>query len=128
MQNDEKKSLSVKKELSKLKTKLLTSRNIRHDEVEKIRRIIEKSDKLIELREILRKVDKIETKEQEMKEELIRREHELRIYNLEEELNIGFHQENLRDSGLCQKCRQSNTGRDWCKPCNSQRFQEDFKN
>src|SRR5436189_6308561 len=30
--------------------------------------------------------------------------------------------------GLCKGCKQPNTGHDWCKSCNSKRFQQNFKN
>ena len=30
--------------------------------------------------------------------------------------------------GLCKGCKQPNTGDDWCQPCNSKRFQQNFKN
>ena len=30
--------------------------------------------------------------------------------------------------GLCKGCKQPNTGYDWCQPCDSKRFQQNFKN
>ena len=30
--------------------------------------------------------------------------------------------------GLCKGCKQINTGDFWCQPCNSRRFQQNFKN
>jgi hypothetical protein len=30
--------------------------------------------------------------------------------------------------GLCKGCKQPNTFYDWCQPCNSKRFQQNFKN
>ena len=30
--------------------------------------------------------------------------------------------------GLCKGCKQPNTDIDWCQPCNSKRFQQNFKN
>ena len=30
--------------------------------------------------------------------------------------------------GLCKGCKQPNTGYYWCQPCNSKRFQQNFKN
>ena len=30
--------------------------------------------------------------------------------------------------GLCEECKQINTDYDWCQPCNSRRFQQNFKN
>src|SRR5581483_6644187 len=29
---------------------------------------------------------------------------------------------------LCEGCKQPNTGYNWCQPCNSRRFQQNFKN
>jgi len=30
--------------------------------------------------------------------------------------------------GICGECNEPGTGRYWCKPCNSKRFRENFKN
>ena len=30
--------------------------------------------------------------------------------------------------GLCKGCKQPNSGYDWCQPCDSKRFQQNFKN
>ncbi|RGB39025.1 hypothetical protein C1646_664950 [Rhizophagus diaphanus] len=30
--------------------------------------------------------------------------------------------------GNCEECKQENTGRYWCKACNANRFQQNFKN
>ncbi|RIA83820.1 kinase-like domain-containing protein [Glomus cerebriforme] len=30
--------------------------------------------------------------------------------------------------GLCKGCKQINTGHEWCQPCNSKHFQQNFKN
>ena len=30
--------------------------------------------------------------------------------------------------GMCKECNQVNTGNDWCKSCNSKRFQQNFNN
>src|SRR2546430_493744 len=30
--------------------------------------------------------------------------------------------------GVCKECEQPNTGIFWCQPCNTQHFQQDFKN
>jgi hypothetical protein len=32
------------------------------------------------------------------------------------------------DNGICKGCKQINTGYDWCKPCDSKHFQQNFKN
>src|SRR5581483_8434327 len=32
------------------------------------------------------------------------------------------------DYGLCKGCKQPNTGDDWCQPCNSKHFQQNFNN
>src|ERR1044071_4938795 len=32
------------------------------------------------------------------------------------------------DYGLCEVCKQPNSGYDWCQLCNAQHFQENFKN
>ena len=34
----------------------------------------------------------------------------------------------MADYGLCKGCKQPNTSHDWCKPCNSKCFQQNFKN
>ena len=31
-------------------------------------------------------------------------------------------------SSLCKGCNQPNTGRKWCRSCNSKKFQQNFKN
>src|SRR2546421_5563290 len=41
-------------------------------------------------------------------------------YNVEYEFNKKY--------GLCPKCNQLNTHRNWCKECNSKRFQQNFSN
>src|SRR5687768_3483620 len=33
-----------------------------------------------------------------------------------------------KEYGLCEECKQSNTGSHWCQPCNSKRFQQNFQN
>src|SRR5256885_11184544 len=30
--------------------------------------------------------------------------------------------------GLCEECKQPNTGYNWCQNCNAKRFQQNFKN
>ena len=35
-------------------------------------------------------------------------------------------EERLQNYGLCQQCKQINTGSNWCKSCNAARFQNDF--
>src|SRR5437764_13059499 len=30
--------------------------------------------------------------------------------------------------GLCEECKQPNTGYNWCQNCNTKRFQQNFKN
>ena len=32
------------------------------------------------------------------------------------------------DNGICKGCKRINTGIYWCQPCNSKRFQQNFKN
>ena len=34
----------------------------------------------------------------------------------------------FKEYGLCPECQQVNSGKDWCRSCNSRRFQESFKN
>ncbi|POG67850.1 kinase-like domain-containing protein [Rhizophagus irregularis DAOM 181602=DAOM 197198] len=36
--------------------------------------------------------------------------------------------ERYKENGLCQDCKQPNTGETWCKSCNSKHFQQNFKN
>jgi serine/threonine protein kinase len=36
--------------------------------------------------------------------------------------------EHCKNYGLCKECKQPNTGIDWCQPCYSKRFQQNFKN
>ena len=33
-----------------------------------------------------------------------------------------------KSCGLCKGCKQPNTDYNWCQPCNSKRFQQNFKN
>src|SRR4051812_12401192 len=33
-----------------------------------------------------------------------------------------------KKNGLCEECKQPNTGDKWCQSCNSKRFQQNFKN
>src|SRR5581483_5093525 len=33
-----------------------------------------------------------------------------------------------KNHGLCKGCKQPNTGYNWCQLCNSNRFQQNFKN
>src|ERR1043165_6990499 len=40
-----------------------------------------------------------------------------------EELKLRY-----KNDGLCKGCKQPNTGYNWCQPCNSKRFQQNFKN
>lgn len=75
LQIGESKISLIKKGLGPLKTKFLNVRGISHTEVLNIRKLIEevreKSDKLIDLREMIREVDKIEDEEKKEKEKLI---------------------------------------------------------
>ena len=32
------------------------------------------------------------------------------------------------DNGLCEECKQPNTGNHWCQSCNSKHFQQNFEN
>ena len=36
--------------------------------------------------------------------------------------------ERYKENGLCGECKQPNTGYDWCQPCTSKYFQQNFKN
>src|ERR1700722_15556178 len=43
-------------------------------------------------------------------------------------LNKGL-KERYEEYGLCKECKQPNTGdHNWCRSCNSKRFQQDFEN
>src|SRR5215469_1700346 len=33
-----------------------------------------------------------------------------------------------KNYGLCNECKQPNTGRYWCQSCNGKRFQQNFQN
>ena len=49
--------------------------------------------------------------------------HSERIPELNEELKKRY-----KDNGLCNECKQPNTGYRWCRLCNAKRFQQNFKN
>jgi hypothetical protein len=36
--------------------------------------------------------------------------------------------EHYKNNGLCKECKQPKTDMDWCRSCNSKRFQQNFKN
>ena len=36
--------------------------------------------------------------------------------------------EHYKNNGLCEECKQPNTGEYWCHSCNAKRFQQNFKN
>jgi hypothetical protein len=36
--------------------------------------------------------------------------------------------EHYKSNGLCKECKQPKTSRNWCRLCNSKRFQQNFKN
>jgi len=95
----------ITKKIELLKTELLKTTKISSIETGKIRKITEKSFKLVELRKMLHKVDKIEIKEQKVKEELIKKEQELIKDQNSPESKMGQY-------GSCKKCQQPNTGKD----------------